>query len=84
MHIQSLLTATAYNLKKLVKYSRGFKEKLKTTIDLPILPLVEANMSQLRQSFTDSRLVCAVSSLRDSIFFFLNHILGFKLVYNVT
>jgi len=84
VHIQSLLTATAYNLKKLVKYSRGFKEKLKTTIDLPILPLVEANMSQLRQSFTDSRLVCAVSSLRDSIFFFLNHIFGFKLVYNVT
>ncbi|MBU1148343.1 MAG: IS1182 family transposase [Candidatus Omnitrophica bacterium] len=84
VHIQSLLTATAYNLKKLVKYSRGFKEKLKTTIDLPILPLVEANMSQLRQRFTDSRLACAVSSLRNFIFSFLNHIFGFRLAYKVT
>jgi len=84
VHIQSMLTATAYNLKKLVKYSRGFKEKLKTAIDLPILPLIESNMSQLRRKFTDSRLVCAVSSLKDSIFYFLNHIFGFRLAYNVT
>jgi transposase len=87
VHIQSLLTATAYNLKKLVKYSKGFKEKLKTAIDLPILPLAEANMSQLRQKFADSRLVCAVSSFRNSVFSFLNHIFGLfglRLTYNVT
>lgn len=84
VHIQSLFTATAYNLKKLVKYSRGFKEKLKITIDLPILPLVEANMSQLRQEFKDSRLISAVSSLRNSIFLFFKHIFGYRLTFNVT
>jgi len=83
VHIQSLLTAAAYNLKKLVKYSRGLKEKLKTTIDLPILPLIEANMSQLRQNFIDSRLVCVVSGIRNSIFYFLNHIFGSRLAYNM-
>lgn len=83
VHIQSMLTATAYNLKKLVKYSKGLKKKLKTVIDLPVLPLVEANMSQLRQGFTDSRLVCAVSSFRNSIFSFLNHIFGFRLTHKV-
>lgn len=68
VHIQSLLTATTYNLKKLVKYSKGFKEKLKAATVLPILPLVEANISQLRQKFTDSRLVCAVSSIGSPYF----------------
>jgi len=79
VHIQSLLTATAYNLKKLVKYSRGFKKKLRTFNDLPILPILETNIVKLGQKLPDLRLVMATSK-----FLFLKNILGYKSAYNVT
>lgn len=84
VHIQSLLTATAYNLKKLIKYSKGFKEKLKTISDLPILPILEKNIAELEQKLADSRLVLVASNLKNSIFLFFKHIFGFRLAYNVT
>ncbi len=84
VHIQSLLTATTYNLKKLVKYSRGFKKKLKTVSDVPILPILEVNIAKLEQKLRDSGLVMATSNLIDSLFLFFKNIFGFKLVYNVT
>ncbi|MBL7132369.1 MAG: IS1182 family transposase [Candidatus Omnitrophica bacterium] len=83
VHIQSLLTAAAYNLKKLVKYSRGFKKKLKTVSDLPILPILETNIARLKQGLRDSEPVIAVSNLVDSLFLFFKHILGCKLAYNM-
>lgn len=84
VHIQSLLTATAYNLKKLIKYSKGFKEKLKTISDLPILPILEKNIAELEQKLADSRLVLVASNLKNPIFLFFKHIFGFRLAYNVT
>jgi transposase len=83
VHIQSLLTATAYNLKKLVKYSRGFKKKLKTVNNLPILPILETNIAKLEQKLRDSRPVIVISNLKNSLFLFFRHILGYKLAYNV-
>ena len=84
VHIQSILTATAYNLKKLVKYSKGFKEKLKTVIDLPILPILERNIAQLEEKLHDSSTVMALSNFKDLIFLFFRNIFGIRLVYNVT
>lgn len=83
VHIQSLLTAAAYNLKKLVKYSRGFKKKLKTVSDLPILPILETNIAKLKQGLRGSEPVIAVSNLVDSLFLFFKHILGCNLAYNM-
>lgn len=84
VHIQSLLTATAYNLKKLVKYSKGFRDRLKTAIDLPVLPILEANIARLEQKLVDSRLVLAVFRLKNSVFLFFKRIFGFRLAYNMT
>jgi transposase len=79
VHIQSVLTATAYNLKKLVKYSKGFKEKLKIVSNLPVPPLLETNMAKLEQGLRDSRVILATCSPKNSIFLFFKHILGFRL-----
>lgn len=84
IHIQSLLTASCYNLKKLLQYSKGFRQKLKTVIDLPILPLSQVNIVKLEQATRDIRLTSSVFSLKDSISLFFRHILGFRLAYNVT
>lgn len=84
VHIQSVLTASAYNLKKLIKYSRGFKEKLKATRDLPILPMLEANKVGLEEKLVDSRVGLAASNLKEAIFLVFKQIFGFRLAYNVT
>ncbi|MFC1808248.1 transposase [Candidatus Omnitrophota bacterium] len=80
VHIQSMLTATAYNLKKLVKYSKGFKQKLKTAPAPPILTMPEANAVNLGRN----TLVTACSVLKNSTSLFIKHILGLKFAYNVT
>jgi transposase len=84
VHIQSLLTATAYNLKKLVKYSKGFKEKLRVTVHLPVLPILEANIAKLEQRLQGSRLVLVVSNVKNSIFLLLKRFFGFGFVYEAT
>jgi len=84
VHIQSILTATTYNLKKLVKYSKGFKQKLKTAANLPTLPLLEANIAKSDRRLQDSRVVLAVSGLKNSLFLFLKHIFGFRFAYEMT
>jgi len=76
---QSLLTACAYNLKKLVKYSKGFKEKLKTAADLPILPLIELNIVK---KVRDNELVLAISGFKNVLSSFIGRILGFRLAYD--
>lgn len=80
VHMQSVLTACAYNLKKLVKYSKGFKEKLKTTVVLPILPLTESNIVK---KVVDNELVLAISGFKNALSSFIRRILGFKLGYNM-
>ena len=79
--IQSLLTATAYNLKKLLKYSEGFKEKLKTPGTLPILPLREVNIAALGQKLADSSLISASLTLKNFVFSFIKRILSRNLAY---
>jgi hypothetical protein len=84
VHIQSLLTATSYNLKKLVKYSKGFKEKLKIAANLPVLPISEANTVRLSQRLKDNEFVLAVSGFKNVLYSFVKHILGIRLAYNMT
>lgn len=84
VHIQSLLIATTYNLKKLLKYSKGFREKLKTVSNLPMPPLLETNTVKLEHKIQDSRVVLSASGLKNFIFLFFKRILGFRLAYNVT
>ena len=81
VHIQSLLTATAYNLKKLLKYSKGFKEKLKTPVTLPILPVREASAATLGQKLADFSLISAASTLKNLVFLFIKCILAPSLAY---
>ena len=84
VHIQSVLTACAYNLKKLVKYSKGFKDRLKIADNLPVLPLSEANTVTIGQELADSTLPLPTFDLRNSIPLFVNRIFGLRLAYNVT
>jgi transposase len=80
VHTQSVLTACAYNLKKLVKYSRGFKEKLKTVVDLPILPFTESNIAR---KLADNEVILAIADFKNTLFSSIGHILGFRLAYNM-
>ncbi|MFH0840154.1 MAG: IS1182 family transposase [Candidatus Omnitrophota bacterium] len=76
VHIQSVLTACAYNLKKIVKYSKGLNEKLKTAGNLPVLPISEVNTVKLTQRLEDNEFVLAVSDFKNVLCSFIKHFLG--------
>lgn len=84
VHIQSLLTAASYNLKKLLQYSKGFKEKLKIATDLPVSPLSGTNVAGLKQKLYGSALPSAVFALKNDAILFIRFILGFRLAYERT
>ena len=84
VHIQSVLTAASYNLKKLVKYSKGFTEKLKTKSVLPVLQMSGTNRTELRHKTQENELVPVWASVRNFPFSLLKRIFGLRLVYIVT
>jgi len=78
--IQSLFTATAYNLKKLVKYSKGYKQKLKTVIKSPILPILNEQTIKIEEVIQNSKLITAVSYVKELLFLLFRRILLFNFV----
>lgn len=82
VHIQSLLTASSYNLKKLLQYSKGFTEKLKRANNLPVLPLSEANVAGLEQKSGTSTLTAVLFAFKNNALLSIRLILGFRLVYD--
>ncbi len=83
VHIQSVLTATSYDLKKLVKYSTGFKEKLKRFGTLPILPTSIVNRAELRHEIRENGLIPALTTIKNGSFLFFRCIFGLRLAYLV-
>lgn len=76
--IQSLLTATAYNLKKLVKYSKGYRQRLKTAIKSPIIPNLQAIAIKTEQIIQRSQSITAVFHVKELIFLLFRRIFLFK------
>jgi len=76
--IQSLLTATAYNIKKLLKYARGHRKKLKTVIKSPILPVLGKQAVKIGETIQYSQPVTVVSSLKELLFLFFRQIFLIK------
>lgn len=74
--IQSLLTATAYNIKKLVKYTGDSKRKLKEAMKSPILPPLRDGAVKIAQIIRDSEAVSAAFDVKDQIFSFFCRILA--------
>jgi len=68
--IQSLLTATAYNIKKLVKYSKGYGQKLKTAIKSPILPTLSEQVVKIGQTIRGSKSITTVFYIKELLFSF--------------
>lgn len=78
--IQSLLTSAAYNLKKLIKYAQGPRQRLKTAIRSPILPLVREKTLMVGQILQESELITAVSYVKERLFLFFRRIFLLKFV----
>ena len=76
--IQSLLTATVYNIKKLVKYSKGYGQKLKKTIKSPILPILSSQTAKIEQVIRNSKPITAVTYAKELLFSFFYRIFLFK------
>lgn len=74
--IQSLLTSTAYNLKKLVKYFKGHGQKLKQTIKSPVLPLLRQANVKVAQTIRDSGVMPTVFNIKEQIFLQFRRILA--------
>lgn len=74
--IQSLLTATAYNIKKLVKYTGDSKRRLKEAMKSPILPPIRDYAVKIAQIIRDSEAVSAAFDVKDRIFSFFRRILA--------
>lgn len=72
--IQSLLTAAAYNLRKLVKYAGGSKQKLKESIKSPILPPFREAAFKIAQTILDSEGVSIALDVKERIFLFFRRI----------
>ena len=72
--IQSLLTATTYNLRKLVKYAGGSKQKLKEFIKSPILPPFREAAFKIAQTMRDSEGVSIALDVKKRIFLFFRRI----------
>jgi transposase len=68
--IQSLLTATAYNLKKLVKYSRDYRQRLKPAMNCSILPDLKQTTMVIGQKIKDSESIAAASLVKKLRFSF--------------
>lgn len=81
VHIQSVLTATGYNLKKLVKYSKGFKQRLKRLGTLPILPILDAKKAELRRDISENRLIPARVFIKNDSFLLFRRI--FALTWHI-
>ena len=79
MSIQSLLTATAYNLKKLVKYAGDSTQKLKQVIKSPILPDLKEQASEIGQLIRNSKSVTVIFSVKELLFSFFRRIFAFSL-----
>lgn len=84
VHIQSVFTATSYNLKKLLKYSKGLREKLKTLSTLPVLSMSGANRAELGQKILENALIPAWASSKNAMLLFIRRILGLQLAYIVS
>lgn len=76
--IQSLLTSTAYNIKKLIKYTNGYGQKLKTVVKSPILPESREAAVKVGQIIRDSEPMAGISYVKEQIFSYLCRILLFK------
>lgn len=76
--IQSLLTATAYNIKKLVKYTGDSKRRLKEVMKSPILPPLRDSAVKIAQIIRDSEAVSAAFDVKDRIFSFFRRILALR------
>ncbi len=74
--IQSLLTATAYNIKKLVKYTGDSKRRLKKVMKSPILPSLRDSAVKITQIIRDSEAVSTAFDVKDRIFSFFRRILA--------
>lgn len=74
--IQSLLTATAYNIKKLVKYTGDSKRRLKEAMKSPIPPPLRDGAVKIAQIIRDSGAVSAAFDVKDRIFSFCRRILA--------
>lgn len=83
VHIQSVLTATSYDLKKLVKYSTGFKQKLKRFGALPVLPTSIVSRAELKHEIRENGLVPALAIIKNELFSFFRRIFGLRLAYVV-
>jgi transposase len=77
--IQSLLTASSYNLKKLVKYAQGPKQRLKTAIKSPILPLVREKAMMIGQILQESEPIAAISYVKEQVLSFFCRVILFDL-----
>jgi len=78
--IQSLLTAAAYNLRKLVKYAGGSKQKLKESIKSPILPPFRETAFKIAQIIRDSEGVSIALDVKERIFLFFSRICALNFV----
>jgi len=84
VHIQSVLTATGYNLKKLIKYSKGFKQKLKTPCVLPILPASKGNTVELERKVRENEPLPVRACVGNFSPLLFRHIFSFRPVYLAT
>lgn len=73
--IQSLLTSTAYNLKKLVKYAEGHRQKLKTAIKSPLISNSKKATVRIEQKIWTSESITVVSNIKEQVFLFFHRIL---------
>lgn len=68
--IQSLLTATVYNLKKLVKYSRDYRQRSKPAMDSSILPDLKQITMVIGQKVQDPGTIALASLIKKLRFSF--------------
>jgi len=66
--VQSLLTAASHNLKKLVKYAKGPRQRLKAAIKSLILPLVREKAMRVGQILQETEPAAAASYVKERLF----------------